>query len=134
MQEHKRILYSNGKIRVPYRKAYLMDNHGNVHSYWRIICYIWDGNKQALVRQQKYGGINKHRTLSKRYEVANELIDEINELATDQLELSLTDSENTANFILFLGPGSDYAELYPSWYNAFLPWPYIYNQHILSMT
>ena len=87
MQEHKRILYSNGKNRVPYRKAYLMDHNGNIHKYWRIIYYIWDGNKLAMIRQQKTGGINKYHTLAKRYEVANELIDEINQLLEEGYHL-----------------------------------------------
>ena len=94
MQENKRILYSNGKNRVPYRKAYLIDHNGNVHKYWRIIYYIWDGNKQAMVRQQKTGGINKYHTLTRRYEEANELIDEINELLEEGYHLKRTIGKN----------------------------------------
>lgn len=50
-------------------------------------------------------------------ELKNELekiVAELNELATDGFEVKVVQDSITSNFYLFLGPGEDYADLYPS--------------------
>ncbi len=56
MQERQRILYANGKIRVPYRKAYLMDNHGNVYSHRCINSQaVWEMGLPAFILSPLFG-------------------------------------------------------------------------------
>lgn len=63
----------------PFRAARLSDRNGDLKKRWYINYYVWDVQKNALVRKQYYE-INNYKTVPERYAAAKIAVRKINEL------------------------------------------------------
>jgi len=69
----------NNENMHPFRPARLADRGGDLKKLWYINYYVWDVQKNAMVRRQEYD-INKFKTKVESYAFAKITIEKLNEL------------------------------------------------------
>ena len=63
----------------PFRTARLADRNGDIKKRWYINYYVWDVQRNALVRKQYYE-INNYKTATERYAASRIAVKQINEM------------------------------------------------------
>ena len=71
-----------GEQIYPFRKAFLQDCKGNIKKRWYISFYVWDIQKNDIVRKREYS-INQYKTKEERIAFANQRINSINNLLAE---------------------------------------------------
>ena len=71
-----------GEQIYPFRKASLQDCKGNIKKRWYISFYVWDTQKNDIVRKREYS-INQYKTKEERYAFAKQRVESINTLLAE---------------------------------------------------
>ena len=71
-----------GEKIYPFRKAKLQDCDGNLKKRWYVSFYVWDIQKNSLIRKREYS-INEYKTKEERFAFAKQRIDSVNMLLAE---------------------------------------------------
>ena len=80
-----------GEQLYPFRKAVLQDCKGNTKKRWYISFYVWDVQKNDIIRKREYS-VNQYITKEERYAFAKQRIDSINKILAEGFHIDVRKS------------------------------------------
>ncbi|NQU54167.1 MAG: hypothetical protein HQ522_16690 [Bacteroidetes bacterium] len=86
-----------GETKFPFRKARLADRDGDVSKRWYVNYYIWDVQRNCLVRKQYYD-INEFNTESGRRTAGKRAVQRINGMLERGVHIDVTKTEKSIQF------------------------------------